>query len=247
MEAKTSPKAHLTFDLSASIRRRAGEAIAHFAMIRPDDRILIGFSGGKDSLVLSYALARLKQHSPVSFSLRACLIDTASPDAAPRDTHAQAAFLASLGIPFEIETYPIFDIIKENRASSACGLCAHLRRGILSSHARERGCNVLALGHHKDDVAETALMNLFYTGRFGSFEPHMLMERSDVRVIRPLVFVEERRIALEATRLRLPVIESDCPFAATSSRLRMKKLLGDLEGESAGIKSNILNALLGFK
>ena len=209
-------------------------------MIRPDDSILIGLSGGKDSLLLALALAILKKRSPVRFSLRACLIDQSNGAMEPERL---AEYMAVLGIPLTIVKHPTYQIMKEREERSPCSLCANMRRGILANSAKELGCGVIALGHHKDDAAETVLMNLFYGGRFKCFHPHLYMSRTGIRVIRPFVYVEERRIRLEAERLALPVISSCCPYGDKSKRKSTKEIVASLEKEIPELKSNIAHAL----
>ena len=213
-------------------------------MIRPDDSILIGLSGGKDSLLLALALAILKKRSPVRFSLRACLIDQSNGAMEPERL---AEYMAALGIPLTIVKHPTYQIMKEREERSPCSLCANMRRGILANQAKELACGVIALGHHKDDAAETVLMNLFYGGRFKCFHPHLYMSRTRMRVIRPFVSIEERPIRLEAERLSLPVISSCCPYGDKSKRKSTKEIVAALEREMPELKSNIVHALRHLK
>lgn len=209
-------------------------------MIRPDDRIMIGLSGGKDSLLLSLALAVLKKRSPIEFSLSACLIDQSDGAMKPEQL---TDYMASLDIPLILLNHPTYDIIQKRQERSPCSFCANMRRGILANCAREHNCNVVALGHHKDDAAETVLLNLLYAGRFKCFHPHLYMSRTQIRVIRPLIYIEERHIRLETTRLNLPVISSCCPYGGKTKRRSAKDILAALEVEAPEIKSNILHAL----
>ncbi|MEG1798574.1 MAG: ATP-binding protein, partial [Synergistaceae bacterium] len=152
-------------------------------------------------------------------------------------------FMKSLAIPFEITLHPTHKIINDREERSPCGLCANLRRGILAGEAQKNGCNVIALGHHKDDAAETVLLNLLYGGRFKCYHPHLYMSRSGIRVIRPLLYVEEAKITLEAERLRLPIVSSCCPYGDKSKRKSTKELLARIEQEVPDFKSNIIHAL----
>ena len=201
---------------------------------------MIGLSGGKDSLILSLTLALLRKRSPVKFGLTACLIDQTD---GTLDTSGVQGFMESLGIPIKILVHPTYKIIKDREERSPCGLCANLRRGMLASMAKELNCNVVALGHHKDDAAETVLMNLIYCGRFKCYHPHLYMSRSGIRVIRPLVYIEERKLETETARLGLPVIDSCCPYGDKSKRRSTKELLKNIERDVPEIKSNILHAL----
>jgi len=227
-------------DLPFSIRKKMGLALAEFRMIMPGDRILIGLSGGKDSMLIALALAGLRRRSPVEFSLSACTVDITGGE---NDTDLLRDFCESLGIPYFIKAHPIVDIINIRNERSPCSLCANIRRGILNTAVKEAGCNVLALGHNLDDAVETALMNLFHTGRFKAFQPKYWQSRSDVTVIRPLILTEERRIAKEAARLALPLLPYTCPFSLETERVRAKKIIGQLAAGNPRIKYNIIHAL----
>lgn len=229
-----------TYPLSKKISRFVGEAIRDYNMIRAGDGVMIGLSGGKDSLVLSLALALLRKRSPQKFRLEACLVDQSGGIMSAGALHS---FMDELEIPLKVISHDTYRIIAERSERSPCSLCANLRRGILASAANESGCTVLALGHHKDDAAETVLLNLLYEGRFKCWHPNMYMSRSGVRVARPLAYVEERRLSLEAHRLALPVTSSCCPYGDKSKRKSAKELMKKLEAEAPEIKSNILHAL----
>ena len=228
------------YPLSQKIIRAVGEAVRDFDMINEDDRIMIGLSGGKDSLVLSLALAVLKKRSPVKFHLSACIIDQSN---GTMKTDEVLEFMNALNIPVLIETHSTYEIIEARDERSPCSLCANFRRGLLATAAKDSGCNVIALGHHKDDAAETVLLNLCYGGHFKCFRPNMFMTRTQLRVVRPLVYTEERNIALEAERLALPVTSSCCPYGADTKRITAKKLLEEIAKEVPMIKSNIIHAL----
>ena len=228
------------YPISQKIMRFIGEAIRDYSMIGPGDRIMIGLSGGKDSLILSLALAVLRRRSPVKFGLTACIIDQTG---GTMDTSLLEKFMAELDIPLSIFDHPTYSIMEERDERSPCSLCANLRRGILAAQAKEAGTNVLALGHHKDDAVETVLLNLFYGGRFKCWQPTMFMSRTEIRVIRPLAYIEERRISLEAARLGLPVTSSCCPYSSDTKRLSAKNLLKEMEKEMPELKSNVIHAL----
>lgn len=226
--------------LPLGLRKKIGAAMGDFRMIAPGDRILIGLSGGKDSLMLTLALAEFRRRSPVRFSLRACTVDIT---AGRMDTAPLEAFCASLSIPHTTSRHPIAEIIETRNERSPCSLCANMRRGILNARAKDEGCNLLALGHNLDDAVETVLMNLFQAGRFKAFQPKYHQSRSDITVIRPLVLVEEQRIAREARRLGLPVLPYVCPFSLGTERSRTKDILVRLSADNPRIKYNIVRAL----
>lgn len=232
------------YPISQKIMRFIGEAIRDYSMIGPGDRIMIGLSGGKDSLILSLALAVLRRRSPVKFGLSACLIDQTG---GSMETAKVKEFMEELEIPLLLINHPTFSIMEEREERSPCSLCSNMRRGILAGRAREAGSNVLALGHHKDDAVETVLLNLFYGGRFKCWQPTMFMSRTEIRVIRPLAYIEERRISLEAARLGLPVTSSCCPYSSDTKRLSAKNLLKEMEKEMPELKSNVIHALRNVK
>ncbi len=228
------------FPISKKISRFTGEAIRDYNMIQNNDSIMIGLSGGKDSLLLSLALAVLKKRSPVTFTLKACLIDQTG---GTMKTDGLVKYMNTLAIPLEIISHPTYKIISDREERSPCGLCANLRRGILASKATEMECNVIALGHHKDDAAETVLLNMLYGGRFKCYHPHLYMSRTRTRVIRPLLYIEERNILLEAERLKLPIVSSCCPYGNKSKRMSVKDLLAKIESAAPDFKSNVIHAL----
>lgn len=201
---------------------------------------MIGLSGGKDSLVLSLALATLRKRSPVKFDLCACIVDQTG---GSMDLSLVKEYIETIGIPISVINHPTYKIMEQREERSPCSLCANLRRGILACHAKENGYNVLALGHHKDDAVETVLMNLFYGGRFKCYQPHLYMSRTQIRVIRPLLYIEEKRLFIESVRLKLPVTSSCCPYGDKSKRKSTKELLSKIEEEVPEIKSNVIHAL----
>jgi tRNA(Ile)-lysidine synthase TilS/MesJ len=211
-------------------------------LIREGDRLLVGLSGGKDSLVLLVALRALQKRSPVSFTLQACTIDPTDGD---ERFDTLRDFCSSLGVPHHRLRVPILRMIEERAESSPCSFCANMRRGILSSFSREKGVTTLCLGHHLDDVVETALMNLFFSGRFSSFSPLTWQDRTELRVIRPLVFLEESRISAEAERLCLPVVDFQCPFSSRSMRAWVKAEVSRMSTTAPNLRYNVLRALRG--
>lgn len=225
-----------------TIRHLVGKAVHLFSMIREGDEILIGLSGGKDSLLLSLCLRELQRHSPVRFNLSACFIDPTGGNTDPRPFQE---FADHLGIHLTVVPHNTFSLIEARGERNPCSLCANLRRGILTSEAQKRGCNVLALGHHLDDAMETAMMSLIMAGRFRSFDPVMTMSRSGVRVIRPLVFLRERDISQEMRRKGLAAMAPGCPFGEKgTTRTQIKAMLAQMEAQWPSLSGNLLNALM---
>ena len=207
-------------------------------MIKDGDRILLGLSGGKDSLVLLHALSEFRKRSPAQFALSACTVALTGMDVACLESYCRAR-----GVRHIVSHHPIIEIIECRNERSPCSFCAKLRRGILSSRALEGGFNKIALGHNMDDAVETFFMNVFRTGRAKSFRPKFWQDRSNVEVIRPLVYASEASVADEAGRLKLPVLASACPYSGKTERQRTKKLLSELKAGYPDLFSNVINAL----
>jgi tRNA(Ile)-lysidine synthase TilS/MesJ len=222
------------------IARQIKRAVLDFEMIRSGDKIAVGLSGGKDSAFLLHSLCALRDKHPARFTLEAITVD---PTENGRDTSLLGKFAESLGVVHWVVRYPIFEIIEKHGTSSPCSLCANIRRGILASNAVKHGCASLALGHHRDDVIETVFLNLMYEGRFRCFHPNMLMSRTGVRVIRPLVYVSESVIRDEAGRLSFPTINFCCGYESSSMRVYVKAVLRRLSRRAPSLPSNVLHAL----
>jgi tRNA(Ile)-lysidine synthase TilS/MesJ len=220
-----------------------GRAVADFSMIRDGDRIAVGLSGGKDSAFLLRSLCHLRKRSPVDFTVEAVTVDPTE----GRDVSALSAFAESCGVPHRVIRYPIFRILEKSASDAPCSLCANLRRGILASNAADCGCTSLALGHHRDDAVETVFLNLMYEGRFRCFHPHILMSRSGVRVIRPLVYVPEAAITEQAEKLNLPLVNFCCGYEASSMRAYVKISLRMMSRKAPLLPNNILHALKNMK
>ncbi len=216
-------------------------AVDDYHMIDEGDRIAVGISGGKDSLVLLCALAKLRTFYPKPFELIAITVDIGLPD---MDFSAVEALCASLQVPYITVHTQIADVIFNIRKeSNPCSLCAKMRRGALHAEAKAQGCNKVALGHHKDDAVETFMMNLAFEGRIGCFSPVTYLSNRRITLIRPLLYAEERDISGAARRMALPVVTSTCPEDHASERERMKRLLHTLEQTYPNFRQRIFHAL----
>jgi tRNA 2-thiocytidine biosynthesis protein TtcA len=196
--------------------------IIKYGMIREGDKIALGVSGGKDSSALLYILSLVQAHAPFPFSLQAISVDMGwGMDYIPLESYC-----SSLGIPLAIEKTQIAKIVFEVRKEkNPCSLCAKLRRGALHKAAQELGCNRVALGHHLDDAAETFLMNFIFTGRLETFKPHTYLSRRDLFLIRPLIAITQKTLALLASLERLPVLDNPCPAAGETKREEMGEIV----------------------
>ncbi len=205
------------------------KAIREFGMIKDGDRILLGLSGGKDSLTLLHCLKAIQQSEmDIKFEFGACTVD---PQTDAYDPSPLKNYLARLGIPYFFESQNIIEVAKECQASSICSWCSRMKRGILYNTARREGYNVLALGQHLDDLSESFVMSIFHNGMMRTMKAHYTIDEGDLRVIRPLVYVRERELKKFAEEQVLPVINENCPacFEIPKERARVKTLLSNQE------------------
>ena len=224
--------------INHSLRRKIGKAISQWQMISENDKILVGLSGGKDSLLLLHSLHGLQKRSPIHFSLSALTVKISG-----LETESLAEYCEALNVPYTVISQDIIGIIRARNEKSPCSFCANMRRGIISTWASQNGYNKLALGHTLDDAIETFFMNLLHSGRAKSFQPKALMTRTGVTVIRPLVLSTESAIIDEVKRLCLPVIESPCPFAGHTERQRVRDYIAGLRKDIPDLYGKILHAL----
>ena len=225
--------------INNSLRRKIGTALSRWNMISEGDNVLVGLSGGKDSLLLLHALHEFARRSPVKFSLSALTVRLAGMDTSPLEEYC-----SGLEVPYTVIEQDIIGIIRVRQEKSPCSFCANMRRGILSTWAAEHGFTKLALGHSLDDAVETFFLNLLHAGRARSFQPTAYMSRTGVTVIRPLVLSTEAAIIDEAKRLGLPVIGSSCPYAGFTERQRIRERIADLRREVPDLYSKVINALM---
>lgn len=223
-----------------TLLRQAGRAIADYSMIREGDRILLGLSGGKDSLSLLHILMRLRKHAPISFDLGVVTIDPQSDDFDPSPLKEYAG---TLGLEYFYVSEPIVSLAdKHMNGDSYCAWCARMRRGLIYKTARDNHYNVIALAQHLDDLAESFLMSAFHGGRLKTMKAHYTNDEGDLRVIRPLVYARERQLADFAHSAKLPVIFENCPscFSRPTQRQHMKRLLADEERENQSLFTTLL-------
>ena len=212
-----------------------------FRLISPGDRIAVGVSGGKDSLVLLRALDLYRRFSHKDFSLSAV---TVTMGLEPFDLTPVKEMCAELGVEYIIRETEIGKIIFDYRKEkNPCALCSKMRRAVLANTCVEYGFNKLALGHHREDVIETLLMSLFYEGRFHTFHPCTLMSRTGITVIRPLVYLPESHMKHMAKVLDLPLIQSPCPANGETRRAEMKDLMRRLRQIYPDANERFLHAL----
>ncbi|MBQ8331950.1 MAG: tRNA 2-thiocytidine(32) synthetase TtcA [Clostridia bacterium] len=216
-------------------------AVDDYEMIREGDKIAVGVSAGKDSLTLLCAMAELRRFYPKRFELCAITVDMGFQGV---DFSEIRRLCEELDVPYhviptQISTI-IFDVRKEK---NPCSLCAKMRRGALYRGAKELGCTSVALGHHFDDVVETFMLNLFYEGRLGCFQPVTYLSNTDIYMIRPMIYMPEKDVRYFASKAELPVVKSPCPADGNTEREEMKKLLLSLERQNKGLRYRIFGAI----
>lgn len=218
------------------------KAVDEYQMIETGDKIAVGISGGKDSLTLLYALHGLKRFYPRPFTIEAITVDLGHPC-----FHLDriADLCRTLEVPYTVVHTDIARIIfDERKETNPCSLCAKMRKGALNEAIKKAGCNKVAYAHHKDDIIETMLMSLIYEGRFHSFSPKTYLDRMDLTVIRPLMFVDEMDVRGFQKLYQLPVEKSACPADGHTKREYVKNLIRQLTAENPGVRERMFAAVI---
>lgn len=218
------------------------KAVDDYHMIADGDKIAVGISGGKDSLTLLYALHGLRRFYPQKFDIHAVTVDLGFGNLDL--SRIESICADELQIPYTIVKTDIADIIFEQRKeSNPCSLCAKMRKGALNDAIKKEGCNKVAYAHHKDDVVETMLMSLIYEGRFHTFSPVTYLDRMDLTVIRPLMYMNEADVIGFVNKNQIPVVKSPCPADGYTKREYVKQLLKKLNQENPGVKERMFTAI----
>ena len=223
----------------SSVRR----AVQHYDMIRPDDHIVVGLSGGKDSTALLAVLAAMRMFFPIPYRLSAVTVNMGFPGSHEK-LHVLEQFCSELQVEYRIVETQIAQIVfEERKEKNPCSLCAKLRRGALNNAALEIGAAKIALGHHLDDAVETFMMSVMHEGRIGCFSPVTCYDDQQFSVIRPLIYTPEREIKALVRAAGLPVIESSCPENGNTEREEMKLYLRTFDNRHHGLYKRVLGAL----
>ncbi len=221
------------------------KAVDDYQMIETDDSIAVGISGGKDSLTLLYALKHLQRFYPIPFSITAITVDLGFEGF---DLTPITALCKELDVPYEIVPTDIAKIVfQEKKDPSPCSLCAKMRKGALNDKIKALGCNKVAYAHHKDDIVETMLLSLIYEGRFHSFSPVTYLDRMDLTLIRPLMYVPEADIIGFQNKFNLPTVKNPCPQDGVTKREYVKQVLRQLNLENPGVKNRMFTAIVNGK
>jgi tRNA 2-thiocytidine biosynthesis protein TtcA len=242
-DAKARKHAFEMNKLSKRLHRQVGQAIADFNMIEAGDKVMVCLSGGKDSYTLLDILLNLQQRAPVKFEIVAVNLEQKQPgfpaDVLPR-------YLSERGVPFHIENQDTYSIVKKHipEGQTMCSLCSRLRRGILYRVARELGATKIALGHHRDDMVVTLLMNMFFGSRLKGMPPKLVSDNGEHTVIRPLAYVAETEIERWAAHRQYPIIPCTlCGSQENLQRVQIKAMVRDWERQYPGRTDNMLTAM----
>ncbi len=226
-----------------SLLHLSGKAVADYEMIQPNDRVLLGLSGGKDSLSLLHILLHLQRHAPISFEVGVVTVD---PQSDAYDPSPLIPYLKELGVPYFYQSEPILALADKHMTNNSyCAFCSRMKRGIMYSTARKENYNVLALAQHLDDLAESFLMSAFHGGKLNTMKAHYVIDNGDLRVIRPLIYVRERQTRAFVENAKLPVISENCPacFDMPTQRFYFKNLLNNEEKNNPAVYKSLLSAM----
>ncbi len=216
------------------------KAVDDYGMIQENDKIAIGISGGKDSLTLLHALAGLKRFYPKNFELIAISVNLGY----DIDYSEINKLCEQLHVPLQIVRTEIAEVVFNIRKeTNPCALCAKMRKGAFNDEAKRLGCNKLAYAHHKDDVIETMLMSLIYEGRFHTFAPVTYLDRMDITLIRPLIYVNECDVVGFQNIYTLPVFKNPCPADGYTKREDIKTLIKNINTEAPGVRDRLFRAI----
>ena len=233
-------------ELAVQVRKKIVEASARYSMIEEGDRVLVCVSGGKDSSVLLACLKEIQRRAPYKFELEAAILDQGQPGF---DESAFVRWVENLAVPLHVIRKDTYSIVTEKITDGVyCSLCSRLRRGILYDFAYEKGFTKMALGHHREDLNETLLLNLFYTGKLASMPPKLLSDDGRNVVIRPLCLVAERDLAQIAREWQIPIIPCNlCGSQDGLKRKMIKRLIAELEESIPEIRNSMLAAQSNLK
>jgi len=216
------------------VYKTMGQACADYGMVKDGDRVLIGVSGGLDSLLLLKLFQMRQARIPIDFEIAAFFVDT---NFIKIDKSALKSYVKSLGIEY------ITEGLKLKKSEINCFWCSWSRRKIIFEAARANGFNKVALGHNLDDIIETTLMNLFFNGEVSTMKPKVELFHGKLTIIRPLCYLEKAKIIEAVSRFSFPDTQYDCPYGGNSARKKVREVITNLEADYPDIKKNIFGAL----
>lgn len=229
----------MTKPLGQPIVKKIWRALAEFSMLEPEDKVLIAYSGGKDSLFLTYALSQLRPHLQFPLQLACAHIDLGF----GLDLSLHKPYLEELGVSLFIEPTKISRILAQPNRQNPCSRCAYFRRGALRKLAQKLGFNKIAFAHHNDDAVETLLLSLIYSGQIKTLAPVVHWDQSKLTIIRPLIYLREYYVNRGAKSLPIEPLTNPCPYSQTSKRGEVKALIRQLTCKNPTVYSNLASSL----
>lgn len=215
-------------------------ACKDFDLIQPNDHIAVGVSGGKDSILLLYAMSLYKYFSPIPFTFCGIHLNLGFDSV---DNSALIEYAKAQNIELHVVETEIADVVfNVRKEKNPCSLCAKMRRGALNERAKKLGCNKVALGHSMDDALETFFLSMFYEGRLYTLSPKSYLDRTDITLIRPMLYIPEKHIINTVSKLNLPIVNNPCPANGNTKRQDMKELVSSLAKQFPGVKDKMLHA-----
>lgn len=226
--------------LNKLLFKQLRDANLKYKLIEDGDIVAVGMSGGKDSSVLLYLLDLLKKYTPLSFELKPIYIDLGWDN----EVEPLSSYCQSLNYNLHIEPTNIGQIVYDIRQEkNPCSLCANLRRGALNNTAKKLGCNKVALGHHLDDVVTTMFLSMLYEHRYNIFKPKTYLDRIDITLVRPMIYVEEKDVIKISNLLEIKTVENRCPVDGLTKRTEIAELVNMIEQQHPGAKKKFLNSI----
>lgn len=229
------------FDKQAALLGNVRRCVQNYNMIEENDVIAVGASGGKDSTALLCALALMRRFYPVKYELKAISVDLGFGD---MDFAPLTELCRSLDTEHVIVKTDISEIVfNAKKESSPCSLCSKMRRGALHGEAERLGCTKVALGHNKDDVSVTLMLNILYAGKIEVFWPKNTPDERGMTLIRPLIYTSEKTVKEFCRKNSIPIIRNTCPMDKHTERERVKQMISELEKEHKGVTHRIFRAI----
>jgi tRNA 2-thiocytidine biosynthesis protein TtcA len=226
--------------LPKALERKFWRGVIEFGLLEPNDRILIGLSGGKDSIFLCYVLSKFRKNLPFPLEIAAITIDPGF--STTFDTTALSRICEEFGIDFHLRKTQIAEIIK-NSKDNPCAQCAFFRRGVINDFARTHGFNKLALAHHLDDAVHTFLLSILHSGKLETMRPKVFQDRSGITVIRPLIYFREKDIERNVKLYGFQPISTGCPVSGKSNRSRIKEIVNEISKEYPDVIGKVVAAM----
>lgn len=225
------------------------QCIQEYDMIEENDKIAIGLSGGKDSLTLLYGMKKLQHFYPVPYELVAIYVDLGIKNESDNmeNVNTLKNYCKMLDVPFYHVSTEIYSIVfEERKEKNPCSLCAKLRKGALNTKALELNCNKIAYAHHKDDFIETSIMSLFFEGHYYCFPPVTYLDKTNLKLIRPMMYIDEKEVKSFTYKMQLPVVKNPCPADGDTKRQEIKEWIQERSKEYPYTKKNLYAALLDY-